>query len=420
MNNFLIVNKGTPSPVHSTLKSSTTNVNIAASTTNKQERNMALNRWSWALLGVLMIGSIAAAEDIRVYVGTYTRGESKGIYSFTLDSETGMPSKPNLAAELVNPSFVAISPDQRFLFAVNEVSEPSKPGGRGVGGVTSFKLDKATGELNKINSQVSGGGAPCHLCVDASGANVLVANYTGGSVACLPVQKDGTLGEVTSLMQHAGSSVDPRRQKGPHAHSVNLDAMNKFAMVADLGLDQILVYELDAVNHQLLPNSPKYVETGKGYGPRHLSFHPDGNYVYSNNEMTSSVTAYSYDSEAGVLKPLHTVPTQPAGDEHPNNSTAEALVHPSGKFVYVSNRGHNSIAIFHVRENGMLTAAGHTSTQGKIPRNFGITPSGEFLLAANQDSASVVVFRIDGKTGALTPTGGKVEIPNPVCVRFLK
>ena len=361
-----------------------------------------------------------SAEAVRVYVGTYTRGESQGIYTFTIDARDGTPSDPVLAAELVNPSFVAIHPSREYLYAVNEVSQfPQQAGSRGVGGVTGFAIDPESGALHQINSQVSGGAGPCHLCVDDSGRNVLVANYGGGSIACLPIGEDGALKPASTFIQHSGSSINPRRQEGPHAHSINLDHANKFAVVADLGLDELLVYQFDAETGTLKPNDPPSVATHPGAGPRHFSFHPSGQFAYNNNELQSSLTAYAFDSQTGVLTPLMTQTTLPVKWEGDNNSTAEALVHPSGKFVYVSNRGHNSIAIFAIQQDGTIDPRGHASTQGEIPRNFGIDPSGRYLLAANQNSDSVVVFRINAETGQLSPTGDVVQVPTPVCVRFL-
>ncbi len=351
------------------------------------------------------------ADSIRVYVGTYTSGESEGIYTFELDAETAKPTQPQLAAKLKNPSFVAISPDQKFLYAAGE-SE--------VSGVTAFAIDSQSGQLNLLNSQSSGGAGPCHLSVDHTGKCVIVANYGGGSVACLPIAEDGSLQQASTFIQHTGSSINPSRQKGPHAHSANIDQNNNFAVVADLGLDQLLVYKLDASKGVLTPHDPPFTNVDPGNGPRHFSFHPNGKFAYNCNEMTSSITAHAYDAKAGTLTPLMSQSTLPTDFTGNNNSTAECLVHPSGKFVYVSNRGHNSIAAFQIKADGTVQASGHTSTNGEIPRNFGITPDGKFLLAANQNSAKIVIFKIDQNTGNLIPTGDVVSVPNPVCVRFLQ
>ncbi|WP_417849683.1 lactonase family protein [Thalassoglobus sp.] len=360
-----------------------------------------------------------SVNAVRVYVGTYTRKESKGIYTFTLNPQTGETSEPELAAELTNPSFVAISPSGKFLYAVNEVSDFAGPGQGAAGGVTGFQLDAQTGKLTKINSQSSGGPGACHLTVDQTGKCVLVANYGGGSVASLPIDEDGSLKPAASLMQHKGSSVNERRQKGPHAHSVNVDAANKFAVVADLGLDQLLVYKLNAEAGTLTPNDPAFTKSIPGGGPRHLSFHPNGKLAFANNEMLLSVTAYNYDANKGVLTPIETYSTVPEGTGLEGNSTAETLVHPSGKFLYVSNRGPNSIAMFRIRKDGTLEPLGYAPTNGEIPRGFGIDPTGNFLLAANQNSDTVVVFRIDQKTGKLSATGTVLNISTPVNVRML-
>lgn len=361
----------------------------------------------------------SSVDSIRVYVGTYTRGDSKGIYTFELDPKTGKTTEPQLAAELVNPSFVAIAPSGKYLYAVNEVADFPGVKGKQAGGVTGFKLDAKTGKLTKINSQLSGGPGPCHLSVDHEEKCVVVANYGGGSVASLPIKQNGELAPAASFIQHEGSSVNPRRQTAPHAHSANVDAGNNYAVVADLGLDKLLVYKLDAEQGTLTPNDPPFVKTVQGGGPRHLDFHPNGKYAYANNEITLSVTAYDYDSNNGVLTPLQTVTTVPEGTPLQGNSTAETLVHPSGKFLYVSNRGPNSIAMFRIKDDGTLESLGLESTQGEIPRGFGIDPTGNFLLVGNQNTHTVVVLKIDQETGMLSSTGTKLEIPSPVNVRML-
>jgi len=355
---------------------------------------------------------------LRVYIGTYTSGKSKGIYVAELNLKTGALSRAQLAAEAVNPSFLAIHPDRRSLYAVGEISDFA---GKKSGGVSAFMIDPGTGELKLLNQQPSQGAGPCHLVVDATGRNVLVANYGGGSVISLPVKEHGELGKATAFIQHEGSSVNPQRQKGPHAHSINVDATNRFAMAADLGLDKVLIYRFDADKGTLKPADPPSVSVKPGGGPRHFAFHPNGNYAYTNNEITSSVTAFRYNDATGGLTPLQTVSTLPEGYDGKNNSTAEVRVHPSGKFVYVSNRGHNSIAIFGVSPStGKLTPVGHESTRGEIPRNFNVDPSGRYLLAANQNTHNVVVFRVNPQTGALTATESEIDVPSPVCIRFVE
>ncbi len=351
---------------------------------------------------------------LLVYVGTYTGRGSKGIYTFELDLASGSTSPVTLAAETVNPSFLALHPSHRFLYAVGEVGEL---GSMKSGAVSAFAVDPQTGKLSFLNQQPSKGANPCHLAVDNQGKYVLVANYGGGSVAVLPIQSDGRLGEATSFVQHEGKSVNPQRQEAPHAHSINLDAANRFAIVADLGLDKLLVYRFDATKGTLTPNDPPFVSVAPGAGPRHFAFHPNGRFAYVINELNSTVTAFRYDASKGILTELQTVTTL-AGNFQGNNWTAEVQVHPSGKFLYGSNRGHDSIVIFGVEADGKLSLVGHQLTQGKFPRHFGIDPTGSYLLAANQDTDNIVLFRIDPQTGRLHPTGQVVDVPTPVCVKM--
>jgi 6-phosphogluconolactonase len=353
--------------------------------------------------------------DAWVFIGTYTGGNSKGIYRAQLARSSGVMSPPELAAEIENPSFLALHPSGKFLYAAGELSNfKGKPGGA----VSAFALDAKTGKLTLLNQQSSRGAGPCHLVVDRAGKNVLVANYGGGSVAVLPIDEDGSLQEASAFVQHTGKSVNARRQEAPHAHSINLDPSGRFAVVADLGLDKVLVYRFDSEKGTLTPNDPPHVELAPGAGPRHFAFHPSGRFGYVINEMHSTVTALAYDSNKGELKEIHTIST--LAKPHQGNSTAEVQIDPSGKFLYGSNRGHDSLAIFTIdQETGRLTAAGHQATGGKTPRNFGIDPIGGMLLAANQSSDTVIGFHIDSKTGQLKPTGHRIEVPRPVCVKML-
>jgi len=365
-----------------------------------------------------LLGAVASAappedNEIAVYFGTYTGPKSKGIYLSRLDLASGKLSAPILAAETPQPSFLALHPNRRFLYAVNETGE----GRRGTGQVTAFAIG-ADGKLTQLNQQASRGAAPCHLVVDRAGKTVLLANYGGGSVAAFPIGPDGQLGESTAFVQHSGSSTNPQRQKGPHAHSINLDAANRFAVAADLGLDKVLVYRFDAAKGTLSPNEPPSTSVKAGSGPRHFAFHPNGHNAYVINEIASTVTAFEYDAGRGVLKEVQTLSTLPKGYTG-DSSTAEVQVHPSGKFLYGSNRGHDSIAVFAIEANGTLRYVENTPTGGRTPRNFGITPDGRYLLAANQQSDNVVVFRIDSRSGRLTSTGNSLEVPSPVCVKFL-
>jgi len=357
----------------------------------------------------------AQPTALRVYFGTYTRGDSQGIYVSEVDLGCGSLQPAELAAEMTNPSFLALHPNGRYLYAVGEVSGF---GGKRAGAVAGFSIDRSSGKLTLLGAASSGGTGPCHLAVDATGANVLVANYGGGSVACLPLGEDGRPGRATSFIQHQGSSVNRRRQQGPHAHCVNLTADNRFALVADLGLDKVLIYRLDAAKGELAANTPPSFGTSPGAGPRHLALHPSARYVYVVDELDSTVTACRFDARDGVLTLLQTISTLPQGFEG-NNTTAEIHVHPSGQFVYASNRGHDSVAIYAVDgDSGRLSCVGHEPTQGKTPRNFSIDPTGTYLLAANQDTDNVVVFRIDRQSGQLRTTGHSLKVPSPVCVAF--
>lgn len=371
---------------------------------------------------VLMIGSSLAdttnPQKYWVYVGTYTGDPSdgKGIYRFEFDAATGRLTQRALAAETKNPSFLAIHPNHRFLYAVGELDRFL---GKNSGAISAFAIDPKTGDLTLLNQQPSSGAGPCHLVVDKQGKHVLAANYSGGSVCVLSIEADGRLSPATAFQQHHGSSVNKQRQEGPHAHSVNLDAANRFAFVADLGLDKIMIYQFDAEKGALTPNDPPATEIAAGSGPRHFAFHPNARHAYVINELASTVTVMDYDSEGGVLKPVQTISTLPKGFAG-DSTCAEVQVHPSGKFLYGSNRGHNSIAVFTIEaDSGRLTAAGHQSQDIKIPRNFAIDPTGNFLLAANQDSNSIVVFRINRKTGELTSNGSKADLPMPVCVKMM-
>lgn len=357
-----------------------------------------------------------ALSKAWVYLGTYTGKGSDGIYVAELDLSTGKLSTPKLACKMTNPSFLAIAPNGKHLYAVSEVETT---GGKKGGGVTACSINAVTGELTPINSQLSGGGGPCHLTVDRQGLCVLVANYGDGTVASLPIRDGGKLEPAASVHRHQGRSVNQQRQEGPHAHSINVDAGNRFAIAADLGTDQMVIYHLDSTAGKLRPHQQGLIRAEPGNGPRHFAFHPQGLLAFANNELTSSVSSFRYDPVRGILTLLGTVSTLPTGSTG-SNTTAEVAVHPTGKFVYVSNRGHDSIACFRCEEDGSLKLIGHAGTHGKTPRNFGIDPTGMYLLAANQGSNTVVVFMIDQETGLIKATGEKVAVGSPVCVKFLK
>jgi 6-phosphogluconolactonase len=362
-------------------------------------------------------------DNFLVYIGTYTRrdaqilgGRSEGIYIYRFDPVSGTLTTAGKAIGVDNPSFLALHPNRRYLYAANEVGDFD---GQPTGAISAFAIDPHTGGLTYLNQQASHGTDPCHLSIDQTGKFVLVANYSSGSVAALPIQVDGRLASASSIIQHQGSSVNPRRQEGPHAHSITLDPANRFAFVADLGLDKVMIYRLDLEQGQLIANDPGWVEINAGAGPRHFAFHPTAHYAYLINEIGSTVTALAYDPAQGSLSVLQTVPTLPA-DFSGTSHCADIHVHPSGKFVYGSNRGHDSIAIFGVNQaTGKLNPLGHEPTGGRTPRNFAIDPTGAYLRAANQNSDSIVVFRIDPDTGRLTPTGHIAQVPVPVCIKMV-
>lgn len=350
-------------------------------------------------------------SNTLAFVGTYTNESSEGVYAFNYNSNTGELS-PIGSAKLNNPSFVALHPSGKYLYAINEISELN---GEKVGAISALAISDS-GELTELNVQSVKGPGPCHLCIDATGKYALVANYGGGSVCVLPIGEDGSLQEASDFIQHHGSSVNERRQKEPHAHSINLDAQNRFAYVADLGMDKILVYELHHNTGKLsLAHS---VAVSPGEGPRHFDIHPNGKYAYVINEIGNTVNAYNYDATTGALTEIQSINTLPA-DFTTTSHTADIHVSPDGKFVYGSNRGHDSIAIYAVANDGTLTLVGQEPTGGKNPRNFAIDPSGNFLLAANQDTHNIVTFRINKEEGTLHKTGAEASVSRPVCIKFL-
>lgn len=354
------------------------------------------------------------------YVGTYTENgsKSKGTYAYRFDPATQEITSLGLAAETVNPSWVALHPNGRFLYAVNEIPNYKGPNS---GGVSAFSVDRATGKLTFLNEVASRGADPCYITVDKKGKFVLVANYTGGSIAAFPISDDGKLGEASAFIQHTGHGSDPKRQEAPHAHSIDLSPDQRFAYVDDLGLDELLVYKFDPAKGSLTPNDPPYAKLDPGSGPRHFALHPSGKFAYVVSEMKGTVTVFANDPRTGTLHSLQTVSTLPENFKG-DIEDAEVAVHPNGKFLYASNRGDgNSIAIYAIDPaKGTLTLVEITPTQGKTPRNFAIDPTGKFLFAENMDSDNIVLFRIDEKTGKLTPTGKTIEVGKPVCVKFLE
>lgn len=364
------------------------------------------------------MGASGAERDYLAYIGTYTGKNSKGIYVYRFNAATGKLAPIGLAAESNNPSFLAIHPNHRFLYAAIEVADFQ---GQKSGAVAAYSIDRNTGKLTFLNQASSHGAGPCHVTVDKTGKNVFVANYDGGSIAVLPIGTDGKLGEASAAIQHHGSSVNKERQEGPHAHCIQPSPDNHFALVADLGLDEVLVYRFDPTKGTLAPNDPPFGKTPAGAGPRHFAFSPSGKFVYVINEIQCTASTFAYDARKGALRLLDTISTLPDGYKVTDaDSTAEMRMHPSGKFVYGSNRGHDSIAVFAVDSaSGTLKPVERVSTQGKTPRGFDIDPTGAYLIAANQDSDSLVVFQIDQSTGKLTPTGQKIEAFAPVDVEFM-
>jgi 6-phosphogluconolactonase len=357
-----------------------------------------------------------------VYVATYTnKSASKGIYVYSFDPGTGKLSPLGVAAESEDPSFLAVHPSGKYLYAVNEIDHF---GGQKSGAASAFAVDAKSGKLTLLNQAATRGAGPCHISMDKSGKFALVANYDGGSIASFPVRDDGTLGEAAGFMQHQGSSANKERQQGPHAHWIGTSPDNRFVLAADLGLDEVLTYRFNAAKGTLSPDNPPYAKVDAGAGPRHLAFHPNGKFAFVLNEMEDSVTSFAYKSSNGSLSALQTVSALSTlrNDYKGPKEAAEIAVHPNGKFLYASNRGGlDTISAFSIDPaKGTLHLKNEYPTMGKTPRNFAIDPTGKFLLAANQESNNIVVFRIDAVTGALSPTGDTVEVPAPVCIAFLQ
>ncbi len=359
----------------------------------------------------ILITMKAFSSESLVYFGTYTSGRSRGIYVSRFDPVTGKLGAPELAAATKNPSFLAVSPDAKCLYAVSELNE--------TGAVSAFAFEGTTGRLKLLNQELSRGGGPCHVAVDATGRCLLVANYGSGTITALPIHGDGRLGTATTILQHTGAGVNPERQAGPHAHFIAPSPDNRFTLDCDLGLDRIFVNRLDPAGAKLAANEPPFATVAPGSGPRHFVFSRDGQFVYVINEMGGTITVFRYAAANAALTEVQTISTLPK-DFSTNSTCAEIALHPNGKFLYGSNRGHDSIAIFAVdQQTGKLSSIGHQSTLGRTPRHFAIDPTGRWLLAENQASDSVVVFALDPGTGRLNPTGQSITVGAPVCAVFV-
>jgi len=359
-------------------------------------------------------------KNLFIYVGTYSSGDSdsEGIYVYRFDLSTGKVSYVSTTIGIDNPSFLEVSPNGRFLYAVSEVFEVNGvPGGV----VEAYSIDQQTGVLTYLNSQPTHGACPCHLNIDRTGQYVMVANYMGGNLAVLPIQKGGTLGPATDVVQHEGcSNVNSERQEGPHAHSITISPDNRFAIAADLGKDMVISYKIDIENGKLLPSENGQVNVAPGGGPRHMDFHPNGRFAVLLNELGNTIESYRYAPETGQLELISMVSTLPKEFDG-ENIAADIHVHPNGKFLYASNRGHDSIIVCSIDEDsGAMEVQGYQSTMGEHPRNFSIDPTGTYLLVANRDTNDIVTFTIDSKTGLLSPNGQVIKIPQPVCISFLQ
>ncbi|HET6569697.1 MAG TPA: lactonase family protein [Rhodothermales bacterium] len=356
--------------------------------------------------------TLVPPERYTLFVGTYTQGASKGIYIAQMDAETGRVEVVDAVAS-ADPSFLALDPTQRHLYAVNELMEFE---GERQGAASAFTVDPDGAGLRFAGQQPTGGGAPCHVALDGTGRYVVVANYMGGNVAVFPVAPDGGLGARSDLVQFHGSGPNKKRQEAPHAHQVIFDPANRYVFVCDLGTDRVMGYRLDAEQGKLRHVSSASLPPGSG--PRHLAFHPNGGQAYVVTEMASTIVRCAYDPASGTLTARESVPMLPA-DFEGESTAAEIAIHPSGRFLYASNRGHDSIVVYAIDPaSGMLSLVQHQSTLGKTPRSFTIAPGSRFLLVANKDSDSVISFALDAETGRLAPTGDSTEIPMPVCLLF--
>lgn len=353
------------------------------------------------------------ADTLRVYFGTQAQGNLRGIYMALFNTTTGELDEVTHINDAVRPGFIVIHPDGKHVYATEATGSALVTGS---GFVSAYRINEPSGVLENLNTQPSGGVGPCHISLDCEGKHLLTANYRSGSCATLPILQDGTLGEPIAIRRHSGTGPNTERQEMAHTHSFNCTPDGKFALAADLGIDKILIYQLH--DGELIPAVPSFVATAPGAGPRHLTFSPDGKFVYASMELNGTVTAYAYEN--GNLTEIQTLSTLPA-DFEGKNTVSEVCITPDGRFLYVGNRGHESLAIFEVDpESGKLNARGHEPTRGKHPRHFNIDPGGQFLIVANAHTDNVVVFRINQKTGQLEFTGSEIKVPTATCIQFFE
>lgn len=371
----------------------------------------ALTLWA-AFLGFLPADGLESGAGF-LYVGTYSARDGEGILCATFDQRNGSLGELRPTGGIRNPAFLAIHPSGNFLYATTTVADTD---GTPTGAIAAFAIDDKTGELREIDRRPSGGTGPCHLAVDSQGGCLVVANCGTATVACLALSRDGRFGESSTVIRHKGVSVNSEQKA--QAHSINIDGSGRYAIAADLGLDRLFVYRLDAARALLTPHDPPFTSVAPGAGPRHLAFHPEGDFVYAVNELGNTVTAFSFDGETGMLQTIQDVSTLPMGFAG-ESFAAEVRVHPGGRFLYASNRGHDSLAVFAIDSaTGRLDPKGHTPSQGSFPRNFTLDPSGNYLIVANQKSDNLVVFHVDPQTGRLEAAGEPIPAPQPVCVRI--
>lgn len=355
--------------------------------------------------------SIAKGDDPLVFVSAFKSGEEGAIHSYTFDSESGTLTPAHRTADVENPFFMTLSDDGNLLYAIHALAF----GGKENEEVAAYKVEGRSGKLSLLNRQSSKGTASCYLDIDSTGKAVVVANYSSGDVASYSIAEDGKLSESVSYFKHEGSSVDPKRQKGPNAHSIVVSPDNNYAFAADLGIDKVMIYQLDPETATITPNDPAFAKLPPGSGPRHSTFHPNGKFLYLINELANTVSVFGYNSETGALADLQIISTLPEGYEE-RTHTADLKITPDGRFLYGTNRGHDSIASYRIGEDGKLTLLKIQPSLGSGPQNLAILPDGKHMLCANMPGNNVVVFKIDPETGALTAIGDPIDIPMPACI----